>query len=133
MNIRRLVVLKILVCAIGGAALLPSFMWLSGVILPSDDRVSVADIPVLAGMGVVYGLFSGILWVCRHRIVQNRMAKDFCPIATVLIGVYSFINGISLSYIPKINFGAIILFFVVPTALFAWHYRKQQKLQMEDN
>ena len=39
------------------------------------------------------------------------MTKDFCPIATVLIGVYSFINGISLSYIPKINFGAIILFF----------------------
>ena len=65
MNICRLVVLRIVFCAIGGAALLPSFMWLSGAIVPSGDKVSVADIPGLARTGVVYGLFSGILWGIR--------------------------------------------------------------------
>ena len=66
MTFRTLTALKIFVCAVGGAAFLPSFLWLSGVILASDDKVSVADIPALAGMGVVYGLVNGIMWAYRH-------------------------------------------------------------------
>ena len=77
MTFRSLAALKILVCAAGGTAFLPSFMWLGGVILPSDDKVGVKDIPALASMGVVYGLVFGILWVYRHKMEQNRMVRVF--------------------------------------------------------
>ena len=124
MTFRTLAALTILVCAAGGAAFLPSLMWLFGVILPSDDRVSVTDIPALAGMGVIYGLVIGILRAYRHKMEQNRIARVFSAIGFVLGGVYGFIFGITIDYSPVINTGGMVFFMGIPIVLFTWRSGK---------
>ncbi len=125
MTFRSLAALKILVCAAGGAAFLPSFMWLGGVILPSDDKVGVKDIPALASMGVVYGLVNGILWAYRHKMEQNRMVRVFSAIGFVLGGAYGFIYGISIDYNLIINSAGVVFFICIPIALLTWRNRKE--------
>ena len=124
MTFRTLAALKILVCAAGGAAFLPSFLWLFGVILPSDGKVSVADIPALSGMGVVYGLVNGIMWAYRHKMEQNRIVRVFSAIGFVLGGAYGFIYGITIDYNPIINTGGMVFFIVIPIVLFNWRIGK---------
>ena len=103
MTFRAQAILNILVFAAGGAAFLTSFTWVCTVILPSTDKVGVAEIPALAGMGMVYGLVIGILRTYRHKIEQNRMAMVFSGIGFMLGGFYGFIYGISIDHNSTIS------------------------------
>ena len=74
MNPRRLVTLKLLTCIFGGAVLTPALFYALHILTSSrgigPDRV----IPVLAGIGALYGVFCGILWAYRHKMNHNGTA-----------------------------------------------------------
>lgn len=94
---RRLVILKLLACIAGGAGLTPILVWITTLLPLVRNSVSVTDIPALAGVGALYGMYLGILWAYKHKMEYNRTAQIFYAVGFMLGAVFGLIFGIAIA------------------------------------
>lgn len=94
---RRLVILKLLACTAGGAVLTPVLLWLIALLRISRNNVVGSDIPALAGVGALYGMYLGILWAYKHKMENNRTAQKFYAVGFMLGAVFGLIFGIAIA------------------------------------
>ena len=104
---RRLVFLKLLTCAVGGAIFLSVIVIV--IITTSGDHVHVGELPSIVGTGALYGLFVGIAWAIEDKVARRRF------ILALVIGlvaglIYGLTTGSGMAIVVISTAGAYIGF-----------------------